>query len=232
MILTSVRVQVFVLSLPAFNWFRAAAGPQRTYHTCELIGGRQMISIGGHLLNSDHKPAPGDHTADPWTKGIGIFDMTDLTWVSGYKADAMPYEQSGMIKQYYQSNPKTPTWSNSALAKIFAARKPSSSGTATASSTPAPNHDTNVGAIAGGVVGGVVGLCAISALVVFLFWRRRRNRNGPQAPGKSVEETTKYTPMGEMSAENELAPPRTHELGADPARPSINDRPELDVSRP
>ena len=191
-----------------------------------------MISIGGHQLNSNHKPDSGGSTPDPWTKGIGIFDMTALTWSSGYDPNAMPYEQSGVVKQYYQANPATPTFTDSALAKIFANASTKTSSTATASTTAATKHDggTNAGAIAGGVVGGVAGLCAILAIAWFILRRQRQNSDHQQAAHDTSTEI-KYTPMGEMSAENELVPPRMHELGADSARPSPDNRSELDASR-
>ena len=213
-----------------------------------------MISIGGHLLDSDHKPDSGGSTPDPWTKGIGIFDMTALAWSSGYDSHAMPYEQSGAVKQYYQANPATPTFSDSALARIFANASTKTTSSAAASPTAGTKHGggTNAGAIAGGVVGGIAALCAILALAWFLLRRQKRNRDQQQAAHDPSTETkytpmgemsaenevrgempaeTKYTPMGEMSAENELAPPRLHEMGADTARHSLDNRSELDVSR-
>lgn len=40
-------------------------------------------------------------TADPWTQGIGVFDMTNLVWRDSYNASARPYTVPTIVKQYY-----------------------------------------------------------------------------------------------------------------------------------
>lgn len=72
-----VYKDVYVLSLPAFRWFKANAtvNVRRSSHTCSVNGKRQMISIGGRPPSS--RRALG-REPDPWSSGIGIFDMTLL----------------------------------------------------------------------------------------------------------------------------------------------------------
>jgi hypothetical protein len=88
---------VYLLSLPAFRWFKANATTEvrRASHTCNLIGKRQMISIGGRL------PSSRSHIgleSDPWSSGIGIFDMTLLRWQDHYDAGAEIYDTAEVVK--------------------------------------------------------------------------------------------------------------------------------------
>ncbi|KAL6715368.1 hypothetical protein ACLMJK_007634 [Lecanora helva] len=206
---------VYILSLPAFHWFRAASGTRRAYHTCQLIGKRQMISIGGQLIESNPTRRVGAEVSDPWTKGIGIFDITDLSWSSSFNPDAMPYESPGVVKQHYQSKPDPPTWSNSSLAAIFTTK--ASSNSSSAPSPPPKSNGTNVGAIAGGTIGGVAALCVALVLAAFVLRKQRQGRNAHQAPSHSGQDNIIYTPMQEMSAASkpgEIDSTPTHELGA------------------
>jgi len=98
-------LDVFVLSMPAFRWFKTDAPTEsrRANHFCQVIGKRQMLVIGGrdpsHDSSSDGSFWPND--ADPWTRGLGIFDMTALKWANTYNANAENYEQPAMVKKYY-----------------------------------------------------------------------------------------------------------------------------------
>lgn len=60
---------VYILSLPAFRWFKAnaAVDVRRASHTCSVIGKRQMISIGGRLPSSRRSLG---REPDPWSSGI------------------------------------------------------------------------------------------------------------------------------------------------------------------
>jgi hypothetical protein len=62
-----------------------------------------MLVIGGrdpsHNSSEDGSFWPND--ADPWTHGLGIFDMSTLKWTNTYNANAPNYEQPSMVKQYY-----------------------------------------------------------------------------------------------------------------------------------
>ncbi len=42
-------------------------------------------------------------TRDPFTQGLAIFDMTTLSWAKQYDANALTYEQSDPVKNYYAS---------------------------------------------------------------------------------------------------------------------------------
>jgi hypothetical protein len=85
---------VYILTVPAFQWLQVPnQSPIRWLgHTCTIVGKRQMLSIGGTqeatLKNQD-----------PWTKGLGIFDMTALSWTNIYDAAARTYEQSSLFQK-------------------------------------------------------------------------------------------------------------------------------------
>jgi hypothetical protein len=95
-------LNVYALSLPAFKWFKSndSTPVRRSGHYCQIIGKRQMLSIGGRQP-SDHE-APGV-ALDPWLNGLGVFDMTAFIWSTYYNADDDLYEQPEPIRQYYSS---------------------------------------------------------------------------------------------------------------------------------
>lgn len=56
-----------------------------------------MLIIGGGPFQN-----PLGDTPDPWPNGLGIFDMSALTWTNGaYNASADAYEQSEMVREHY-----------------------------------------------------------------------------------------------------------------------------------
>ncbi|KAI4175060.1 MAG: hypothetical protein LQ346_008132, partial [Caloplaca aetnensis] len=107
--------EIFILSLPAFHWFKVDYLPEhpRGGHSCNAVGGSQIISIGGWDANpAIYRGTNGNHdeleksrmntTVDPFTQGLGIFDMTALTWANHYTANAAPYSQSKLVRDFYQ----------------------------------------------------------------------------------------------------------------------------------
>ena len=71
------------------------------------MGGSQIISIEGvdsnfHLTGGDNFiKSTFDSAPDSFAQGLAIFDMTTLSFVDQYTADAPPYEQSEEVKQFY-----------------------------------------------------------------------------------------------------------------------------------
>lgn len=101
--------QMYILSIPAFRWFLAkdtSPSIPRGGHTCHGTETNQMILIGGvdprnqtfELENADY----GDDPKDPWTQGIGVFDMTSLEFKASYQAKAEPYQPAEVIREYYK----------------------------------------------------------------------------------------------------------------------------------
>lgn len=90
---------VYILTLPAFRWIRTAAlTSPRSGATCQTVK-NQMISYGGF----DPTGLASYSELDPWTYGIGVFDLTALKWSSSYNANADPYVQSNLVTKFYAS---------------------------------------------------------------------------------------------------------------------------------
>ena len=99
-----------ILTLPAFRWVSVEYDAQSTRfgHSCNAVGGSQILSIGGADGDPPQAIAAASayiqgvfDTPDPNAQGLAIFDMTSLTWSSQYTTGASPYEQSDLIKQVY-----------------------------------------------------------------------------------------------------------------------------------
>ncbi|KAL8819020.1 MAG: hypothetical protein Q9223_002473 [Gallowayella weberi] len=210
--------EVFILTLPAWHWLKVDYPPQypRAGHTCNAVGGSQIITIGGFDTNSsiyygeydDVQRSMFNTTADPFAQGLGIFNMTSLAWEHHYTATAPPYKQSDLVKNLYRANPQNGSqFSTAGLKELFqtthfappaddrAAPPSSKNSTATI-----PTRKPNVGAIAGGVVGGVAGLACIAA--TFLFFHRRRTSTRSKHGSNGVTSTA--------PPENNKAPSRVH----------------------
>ncbi|OWO98262.1 hypothetical protein B2J93_8182 [Marssonina coronariae] len=156
--------EIYILTLPAFQWIKVSYPPARPRHghTCETVGNRQMLVIGGVDTRQDTptNAAPSVDlvtfaTRDQFAQGLAIFDMTRLSWAAQYDADAAAYAQSD---------------------PVMTTSTPASGPTTTTSSNPSAGSksSSNAGAIAGGVVGGVLGLAATASLIFVLTRRRRR----------------------------------------------------------
>ncbi|CAL3969373.1 unnamed protein product [Diplocarpon coronariae] len=185
--------EIYILTLPAFQWIKVSYPPARPRHghTCETVGNRQMLVIGGVDTRQDTptNAAPSVDlvtfaTRDQFAQGLAIFDMTRLSWAAQYDADAAAYAQSDPVMSYYASNSREPArWGSPALQSVFSVTHftnttstPASGPTTTTSSNPSAGSksSSNAGAIAGGVVGGVLGLAATASLIFVLTRRRRR----------------------------------------------------------
>lgn len=55
---------MYILSVPGFHWFKAPtiSGGPRAFHTCNVVGKRQMLVVGGVNYNLG---VPGDWCAAP-----------------------------------------------------------------------------------------------------------------------------------------------------------------------
>ncbi|KAF4926614.1 Kelch repeat-containing protein [Colletotrichum viniferum] len=103
---------VFVLSLPGFVWTQVSyeSKKRRRFHTCTVVGRRQMLSVGG----TDGKTAWSG--ADPWPNGLGMFDMTDWEWKTDYDAEAKDYETANTIRDWGLTSV---AWSSETVQKLF-----------------------------------------------------------------------------------------------------------------
>ena len=108
--------EVFILSIPAFQWFQAEYQPAipRSLHTCHTTNTNQLIIIGGvnptytNYWSVGLSNSSGYESRDSWAEGIGIFDMTTLKFKDSYEAKAKPYEPPKLIKSFYRDKSAKP----------------------------------------------------------------------------------------------------------------------------
>ncbi|KAI9763894.1 MAG: hypothetical protein M1840_009006 [Geoglossum simile] len=170
---------VYILSIPQFRWFRAVSfAPPRAGSSCQVIGERQMLSVGGWDPTATNFSTP----ADPLTYGLGVFDMMELQWTSGYNASAGAYKRPEPVNH----GPVPMSWYNNSdqpeLESLFFTNYTSSN----YSSSSKPSRR-----IAGGTVGGITILIGIAAAFYFLGKRRRQR--------KATLETTKLMGQAETA---------------------------------
>lgn len=101
-----------ILTLPAFHWISVPYNPQNPRHalSCNAVGGSQILTIGG--VDSNAKidtetlyQVSESSFPDPFAQGLAVFDITTLAFSDHFTAEAPPYEQSDVVKQFYsQSN--------------------------------------------------------------------------------------------------------------------------------
>ena len=98
-----------ILSIPAFHWIVVPYYSQkpRFAHTCNAVGGSQIVIVCGLDANSNITfTSTFNSSAEPFTQGLAIFDMTTLKFAEQYTAGAKPYEQSDPVKQFYSQSQK------------------------------------------------------------------------------------------------------------------------------
>ena len=189
--LTVAQGAVYVLSLPAFNWQKQNITPEygRWLHSCNVIGNRQMVSIGGLVtdislqVTSDEPESLGYNSLpDPWPQGLGIFDLTAMEWKEEYNPAAALYVTPDAVKAYYQQNGRGPaSWTNDVVQAWFTEPTSNHADSSSTPSTPQPglpgspgSSESDTSAIAGGTVCGVVGFALIALSAFFLLRRHRR----------------------------------------------------------
>lgn len=121
---------VFVLSLPSFTWVKQEDTPSfgRFFHTCNVIGNRQMAVVGGmtEYVNNEHFAFDNDgngQAADPWEKGIGLFDLTEMAWKDGYDAEAEAYVTPQLVKDAITQHPEPDEWASDDVESWFMTMK-------------------------------------------------------------------------------------------------------------
>ncbi|PSN68484.1 hypothetical protein BS50DRAFT_366427 [Corynespora cassiicola Philippines] len=81
---------IYVLSLPSFTWINIYQGKSPRYgHTCHLVGGRQMITVGGHNRHQNK--------CDWEKKSVAVLDLPTLGWGSVFHAGYSQYELSSNL---------------------------------------------------------------------------------------------------------------------------------------
>ncbi|KAI1632010.1 hypothetical protein F4809DRAFT_125862 [Biscogniauxia mediterranea] len=164
---------VHVLSLPGFVFFKSpSSGTPRSDHECAVVGKgkRQLLSVGG--VDGEFRNYTSPTTADPWTQGLGIYDMSEMRWTSSFDPDAADYISPVVVNEWYaHGGLRNMRWDNNKLKDLFV-NGSTNTGDENAS-TDSTTNSTPTNAIIGGVVGGVAGAVAIGAIVVWMVKRRR-----------------------------------------------------------
>ncbi|KAL8860880.1 MAG: hypothetical protein Q9178_002635 [Gyalolechia marmorata] len=190
--------------------------PQRPRggHTCNAIGGGQIISIGGFEANStiyegwlEDVWATMFNSTDPFAQGLGVFNMTSLAWEDHYTANAPAYVQSDLIRTFYADNPQNGSqFSTNELRELF---QTTNFAPVDPVETPRPNRtdiripdppSDHTGAIAGGVVGGLV-VFAVIAGIGFYFYQHTKRRSAAKQYADSHDDVANTTPGPQLPAE-------------------------------
>lgn len=177
-------------------------------HTCNVVGNRQMLSVGGsQFLYPD---LAHTNTTDPFKQGLGIFDMTELSWSDRYDADAKPYESTQVVRERYQRKGRTPDngWDEDIQHYFNPSSNTTASPTASPSSSPKHHPSSHTGAIAGGVIGGA----ALVALLIAAVWFRHRQRQ------RRLDSSQEEPLESELDAKGAFVSQGQYELNASPGR--------------
>ncbi|OHW93407.1 kelch repeat protein [Colletotrichum incanum] len=200
--------EVHVLSLPGFVWKKADYTPSspRDSMSCIVAGQRQMVTFGGiDRMKWNDNSTNFFRDPDTFPQGVGVFDLTDLSWKDEYSADASNYDSPEAIKTWYnEGNLASVEYSEGVEGLMKSGTSGSSffSGSDSGStSNDSGSSSTNTGAIAGGVVGGVVGV-ALIGLAAFCLMRRRKHKQVPteetagafEAPAHPHDMEQSYSP--------------------------------------
>ncbi|KAI6419413.1 hypothetical protein MCOR21_010296 [Pyricularia oryzae] len=187
-----VSSDVWILTVPGFRWFKATEadiyGNVRTEHACAVIGQgrRHMISVGGRNWHENVE-------ALGWSDGIGVYDMTNLSWISPYKPNGTAYEKPQVVKEWYaEGNLDRVVFDTLETAKIFGLE------------SQFRGEQTQLPIAA--IVGGVLAVVLLSVVCAALFVRRRqRSTQGKQnhseldkAPLEASDKLLESTPIHEL----------------------------------
>lgn len=90
---------MWVLTIPGFQWFKADAVVEGRAWTACAAYGRQLIVVGGNAERSLESWTVEQR--DPWPQGIGVFDLSAFKWSAAYDPEAGEYESPQMIQNWY-----------------------------------------------------------------------------------------------------------------------------------
>ncbi|MCJ1400388.1 hypothetical protein MMC11_003593 [Xylographa trunciseda] len=235
--------EIYVLSLPSFHWFKAdyPATANRNSHTCHVVGAgqRQMLSIGGSNFAVTDSNLSTSYK-DIFTLGLGVFDLTDMAWMSSYDPNAPSYQTPQMVKDFVSNAPTPSSWSSPQLEQLFSETRAISTPSHSASPSPSP---TPIGEIVGGIVGGLAGL-VLFVLIGWCVFRRRHRR--PRTQGDRLlkqypltgspqwEDNEPYddTRMAEASTDGEVLELVTKERPGELQTSRAGEAWELETSEP
>ncbi|KAL2021478.1 hypothetical protein VTK56DRAFT_7111 [Thermocarpiscus australiensis] len=183
----------FVLTLPGFYWIKADYPPlhPRHGHTCNAVGGSQILVLGG-VDSTQQQGVNGSDTGvfdtpDPFTQGLAIFDLGQLTWSAAYAANRRMQAPALQVQKYYSAQGRKPAegFGSPDLEKVFSIEdfsRPDEGASTSAASHSQRNH---TGAVVGGVFGGIAAVALTAALVLCVRRRRGERRAGLRSEKRS-----------------------------------------------
>lgn len=163
---------VSILSIPSFQWFSAGAATARMSLSCQgvgsqifVMGGRTEFTVGG---------------GDDYDSVGYIYDTNKQASVSTFSPSSTAYDAPASVRSAISSASTPATWADPAVRALFvsSATVGSDSSSAITSAPPSASSSSD-GGLSGGAIGGIVvgvvlGIAGAVALVVFLFFRRRK----------------------------------------------------------
>ncbi|KAF6236380.1 hypothetical protein HO173_005471 [Letharia columbiana] len=217
--------EVYVLSLPSFVWFKAnyTSSDPRMFHTCNIVGNRQMLSIGG-LNPSAASWSAAINDTDLFWEGVKVFDLTALQWTNHYNVTAAPYLAPSPVAAHYAAGVRYPsTWSSKNLESLFLNPTSNTSTPVEPSASASPQLETpkkrnRTAAGVGGAVGGVAAL-AFLGLSVYLLARKRANENRRERGESKLRPTYKDGEPGSIKNASEAGLGTPHEVDSGQALP-------------
>ncbi|KAK7520614.1 hypothetical protein IWZ03DRAFT_142747 [Phyllosticta citriasiana] len=192
--------EIYILTLPAFEWIKHDYTPEaaRLAHSCEAVGGSQILLIGGLAGSAVDATYTGQFgVRDTNDQGLGIFNMTSLEWEDKYTANPPAYRQADVVTEAYASGGANDTisWSNDNIKSIFSNKNftitssgSGGSGSSGSSNGASSSSSLSGGAIAGVVVGCVVGVAIVAGLLAFCCLRRRRRQSAAGAAAAAQQQ--------------------------------------------
>jgi hypothetical protein len=117
---------VYILSLPGFRFFKAngassssAQSTLRADHACARVSASQMISVGGTDGWLGFPDSLMD--ADPWPRGMALFDLNAAQWTDTYDPALGPYRGPQEVRDWYDGGGlDSVTWNTEKMMEMFA----------------------------------------------------------------------------------------------------------------
>ncbi|KAF7541257.1 hypothetical protein G7054_g745 [Neopestalotiopsis clavispora] len=164
---------IWLLSIPAFTWFKLnVTGTPRTSHDCVIVGS-QLVSVGGMGVKMQF------NDPDEWRQGLGVLDLTTMAWADRFNPNSTVYDSPQVVKDWYRDNDfQNNNWTSNDVKALFTnstVTTISTNGSGAATSNT-KNQEIPIGSIVGGTVGGIVAVVAILAFG-FWYWRWQRSKN-------------------------------------------------------
>jgi hypothetical protein len=218
---------VFVLTVPAFNWISVATANDdeisatvnigRSHHRCAIYNDAQMIVLGGSVREGALSPVNETSCKERYPP-IRILDTTTYSWKTFFN-ESLTYTVPDVVTVFIGGNgtggakvrgPETP-FNFTALTSIFAQPLGANNSSPTPSSSPESKakSKSDTGAIVGGVIAGIAGVVIIAGIAYMCIRRKRKvkemkkpNSAGVElsTSGKQVELPASYSRPAELMA--------------------------------